>query len=362
MPIGSPLSNSVASVGSSGTGYATTTNALLNEMKTAIEGTVPFSALSGSTLDLNNIPITDASYVAFYDQGSAPSAAIAGRFAYANGEMWVVNSTGAIQVTSGSGLNAAAIGGIAGDYGGANPASVRFVDAATRYDFYDDYSGLVWGYLRARGLDVANGATSTNFCQIRYGGAGIYTLTLPPDLPASNRSVLTVDSTGALLKNDGTNTITNDVYLAGTTRVREIGRKKTFSFSLLNSATSAVGGVTYANRLVDTIHVDGITVTANGNLGIITMMLEGLDVGTTITSVTVRTNKAGVGNSQANFKESTDGTVTTLSTSAVNNTAGWQSLTMTGTWTVTAGKQYYARITTGNTNDVVTYVEVTYNS
>jgi hypothetical protein len=132
MPIGSPLSNSVASVGSSGTGYATTTNALLNEMKTAIEGTVPFSALSGSTLDLNNIPITDASYVAFYDQGSAPSAAIAGRFAYANGEMWVVNSTGAIQVTSGSGLNAAAIGGIAGDYGGANPASVRFVDAATR--------------------------------------------------------------------------------------------------------------------------------------------------------------------------------------------------------------------------------------
>lgn len=362
MPIGSPLSNSVASVGASGTGYATTTNALLNEMKTAIEGKVAFSALSGSTLDLNNIPITDASYVAFYDQGSAPSASIAGRFAYANGEMWVVNSTGAIQVTSGSGLNAAAIGGIAGDYGGANPASVRFVDAATRYDFYDDYSGLVWGYLRGRGMDIAAGGVSSNYAQLRYAGSTSLTFTFPDALPVSNRSVLTIDSSGNIKLNDGTNTVTNDLVMAGTTRVREIGRKKTFSFSLLNSATSAVGGVTYANHLVDTIHVDGITVTANGNLGIITMMLEGLDVGTTITSVTVRTNKAGVGNSQANFKESTDGTVTTLSTSAVNNTAGWQSLTMTGTWTVTAGKQYYARITTGNTNDVVTYVEVTYNS
>ncbi len=362
MPIGSTLTNDVPVVGASGTGYATAVNALLEEMKTAIEGTVPFSALSGSTLDMNNVPIIDAAYVAFYNTTGTPSAATPGRFVYSDGEMWAVNSTGAIQITSGSGLNAAAIGGIAGDYGGANPASVRFVDAATRYDFYDDYSTLTWAYTRARGLDIAAGATSTVYAQLRYGGASTLTFTLPPTLPGSNRSVLTIDSTGAILQNDGTNTVTNDLVMAGATRVREIGRKKTFSFSLLNSSTSSAGGVTYTNNLVDTIHVDGIKVTANGNLGIITMMLEGLDIGTTITSVTIRTNKAGVGNTQCNFKESTDGTVTTLSTSAVDNTAGWRSITMSGTWTVTAGKQYYARITTGNTNDIVTYVEVTYNS
>lgn len=364
MPIGSTLTNSVPAVGSSGTAYATSVNALLNEMKTAIEGTVPFSALSGSTLDMDNVPIIDASYVAFYNTTGTPSAAIAGRFVYSDGELWAVNSTGAIQITSGSGLNASAIGGIGGDYGSPNPASVQFVDAAWRYDFYDNYTALEYGYVRSAGVDIASGGhvATSNFAKLRYAGSTNLTFTLPPTLPASNRSVLTIDSTGAIKFNDGTSTVTNDLVMAGTTRVREIGRKKTFSFSLLNSSTSAVGGVTYANDLVDTIHVDGIKVTANGNLGIITMMLEGLDIGTTITSVTIRTFKAGVGNTQCNFKESTDGTVTTLSTSAVDNTSGWRSITMSGTWSVTAGKQYYVRITTGNTNDIVTYVEVTYNS
>ena len=363
MSIGSPLTNSVPAVGTSGTGYATTINALLNEIKTYLEGTVPYSSLSGTELDMTNLPIVNISYSKFYDQGATPSTAIVGRLVYANGEFWAVNASGAIQITSGLGLNASGIGGIGGDYGGTNPALVSFVDTSNRYDFYDDRTTSTWAYQRSRGLDIAAGPTSTTVCQIRFGGAGSYTLTLPPSLPASNRSAIVLDNTGAMLKNDATNTITNDLYLAGTTRVREIGRKKTFSFSLLNSSTSATGGVTYANHTVDTsLHYDGISVTANGNLGIIMMPLEGLDVGTTVTSVVVRTNKAGTGNSQLTFKEVTDGTVSVLGTSSVVTTSGWQNLTVSGSFTVTSGKQYYVKVTTGNTNDIVTYVEVTYNS
>ena len=116
--------------------------------------------------------------------------------------------------TSGLGLNASGIGGIGGDYGGSNPALVSFVDTSSRYDFYDDRTTSTWAYQRSRGLDIAAGPTSTTVCQIRFGGSGSYTLTLPPSLPASNRSAIVLDSTGAMLKNDATNTITNTLYVA----------------------------------------------------------------------------------------------------------------------------------------------------
>lgn len=216
MPIGSPLTNSVAAVGASGTGYATTTNALLTELKTAVEGTVPFSALSGSTLDLNNIPITDAQYVAFYDQGATPSAAIPGRIVYANGEMWAVNSTGAIQITSGTGLNAAAIGGIGGDYGSPNPALVSFVDAADRYDFYHDRTTFKWAYLRSRGIDIAGAEISTNYCQLRYAGSSVLTLTLPSSVAAAaERSVVQVDSAGQMSTNSSGTPLIGKLYISG---------------------------------------------------------------------------------------------------------------------------------------------------
>lgn len=218
MPIGSTLTNDVPVVGASGTGYATAVNALLNEMKTAIEGTVPFSALSGSTLDMNNVPIIDAAYVAFYNTTGTPSAATPGRFVYSDGEMWAVNSTGAIQITSGGGLNAAAIGGIAGDYGSPNPASVRFVDAAWRYDFYDNYTALEYGYVRSAGLDIASGGhvATSNFAQLRYAGSSTLTFTLPSSVAAGGeRSVVQIDSSGVLSTNSSGTPLVGTIHLTG---------------------------------------------------------------------------------------------------------------------------------------------------
>jgi hypothetical protein len=214
--IGTPLTSAIPAVSSAGPAYATAVNAVLTELKEAVEGTVPYSNLSGSILDLNNVPVDNAEYVRFYDSGVVPSSAIDARIVYAAGEFWFVNATGAIQITSGAGLNAASLGGISGDYGGANPASVRFVDSATRYDFYDDFSTLTWGYVRSRGIDISAGAVSSFYCQVRFAGAASYTLTLPPAKPTSGRSVVVMDDTGELFFNDSTNTVENDIRLTGT--------------------------------------------------------------------------------------------------------------------------------------------------
>ncbi len=361
MPIGSSLTNSVPVVGASGTGYATAVNALLNEMKTAIEGTVPFSALSGSTLDMDNVPIIDAAYVAFYNNTGIPSAAIAGRFVYSDGELWAVNSTGAIQITSGSGLNAAAIGGIGGDYGGANPASVRFVDAATRYDFYDDYSTLTWAYQRSRGLDIAAGATSTVYAQLRYGGAGTLTFTLPPTIQASGRSVLVMDDTGEILHNDGTYTIENDVVLVGSARVREISRKKTYAFNFYSDRLVGTGSAWSSSE--DTNITKGVIIGTKGTGGGAVKQIDGLDVGTTITSINIRINKQSTGNASSALYKCRDGTVTAVGLAGgTSSTSGWQNLTLSGTYAVESGYSYHVKVLVGDNNDVLESAEITYNS
>lgn len=361
MSIGSPLTNSVPAVGTSGTGYATTINALLNEIKTYLEGTVPYSSLSGTELDMTNLPIVNISYSKFYDQGATPSTAIVGRLVYANGEFWAVNASGAIQITSGLGLNASGIGGIGGDYGGSNPALVSFVDTSSRYDFYDDRTTSTWAYQRSRGLDIAAGATSTTVCQIRFGGAGSYTLTLPPSLPASNRSAIVLDSTGAMLKNDATNTITNDLYLAGTTRVREIGRKKTYGFSFYTDRLVGTGSAWSSSESADI--TKGVIIGTVGTSGGVTKQIDGLDVGTTITSVNVRINKQSTGTASCALFKCKDGTVTAISlTGGTSSTSGWQNLTLTGTYVVESGYSYHFKVVAGNNNDVIESVEFTYNS
>lgn len=363
MPIGSPLTSPIPAVGSSGTGYATSINTLLAEMKAAIEGDVPFSSLSGQYLAMGNLPIIEIQYAKFEDQVSAPSAAIQGRLVYAGGEFFAVNSTGAIQITSGGTLNAAALGGISGDYGGANPASVRFVDAATRYDFYDDYPGLAWAYQRSRGVDISAGAVSSFFVSLRYGGAASYTLTLPPALPVSNSSVVTIDSTGALLTNTAINTITNDIVLAGTSRVREIGKKLSFTFNWYSDEGIGVGvgiGPNVVTGVVGSFG-SGILVTAVGIGGGVVKLVNGLDVGSTITSVVVRMFKAGVASSSVYLYKVRDNVATQVS-SGSSSAAGWVDMTAASTYVVEAGYQYAVIVFAANVNDVFSGFDITYNS
>lgn len=231
MAIGDTITQAIPTVGTLGTGYATAVNAFLTEVKTRLESKVAFSSLLASgTLDMLGKPLANAQYVSFASQGVVPSGSPSGRFEYYNGEMYVVTAAGAVQLTSAGALSVTSAGGIGGDYGGANPAQVRFVDADERYDFYDDFSLGEWGYVRALGVDIAGGVTSAVRARLAYGGVGSYVLTLPATLPAANTSVLVVNNAGQMFHNDSTNTITNDLVLGAGAEIQHTNKVLTLSF------------------------------------------------------------------------------------------------------------------------------------
>lgn len=191
---------------------------ILAELITRCSSPVPMSALEGADFDMDNNSILNIKSVEFYEQSAAPTTDPGGMY-YLSGEWYLVTNDGAIQITSGGVLNVATTGGIGGDYG-AGPEEARFVNGSQRYDFWDDFGAGNYGYVRARGFDVNNGAAGANYCRLIYATAANLTLTLPPAIPAAGRSVLVVDDTGEITFNNGTNTIENDIVLTGTAKVQ----------------------------------------------------------------------------------------------------------------------------------------------
>lgn len=215
--IGDPITPAIPAVGSAGPGYATDIDAILTEVVARLSAKVPLSSVSfNNNLDLAGNDLLNASNITFQSSGGAPSGSPFNRFASFGGNLYWVNSLGAVQITNGASLNASSLAGITGDYGGVNPAQLNYVAVDSRYNFYSNFSTLTWGFARALGFDIAGGATSTAFARLLWGGVANITLTLPSTLPAANQ-ILSVDNTGAITA--GTSTAlasNNDITLAGT--------------------------------------------------------------------------------------------------------------------------------------------------
>lgn len=197
--IGEPMTYpTVPPVGTTGTSYASTINEFLGEVKQRLEDPVPLSSINIETLDMANSPVQNVEYLSFSESAELPEEP-AGSIWFYDGEFYMVTSTGAVQITDGLTLNIAGVGGITGDYGGANPAQLRFVDADQEYYFYDNYGTGAWGRAWARTFDVAGGATSANRVRLAYAGTVDQTITLPAvAADAGAQSLITTDGTGAL--------------------------------------------------------------------------------------------------------------------------------------------------------------------
>ena len=212
--IGTPMtSGTVPTVGTSGTGYATTINSFLTEVKQRLEAKVPFSSLLVGALDMANSAVQNVSNLLLYPGTGAPTTPVGSLQRFSN-ELYWVGASGAVQITNGTALNSAGLGGITGDYGGVNPAQFRFDDANQVYYAYDDFSGLAWAYVRTRGIEIAGGATSLVRARIDWAGSSSYTLTLPAALPAS-QVLLQVTAAGQLTASNTLPTNTN-ITLQGT--------------------------------------------------------------------------------------------------------------------------------------------------
>jgi hypothetical protein len=114
-----------------------------------------------------------------------------------SGDLYYNNGSGtAIQLTSGSGLNAASIGGIGGDYA-TSSASVTYNNTTKTFSFTQ--SSGVTAKMSFGDLAIFENVSSAQGITIKsptsLGSA--YTLTLPTGLPASTK-LLTVSSAGAI--------------------------------------------------------------------------------------------------------------------------------------------------------------------
>lgn len=192
--IGDAISETIPAVGTSGTTYATNINAFLTEVKARLEADVPRASLAAGDLDLNGDDLQNAGYLGLATAASTPTTPVGSLQRYGNNLYWI-NNAGAVQITSGTSLNTTLVGGITGDYGGANPAQLRFVDADLEYYAYDDYAGGAWARVWARNFDIAAGATSAFRARLAFGGGGNVTYTLPSAAPAA-AAFLQMDTSG----------------------------------------------------------------------------------------------------------------------------------------------------------------------
>jgi hypothetical protein len=212
--IGDPISTSVPTVGTSGPAYAATINELMDEVKARLEAKIPYSSLvANSAMNMNGQAITNVGYLTFVNGTVSPAASPSSRVEVYNGDFWFISEAGAIQITAGTALAAASLGGIEGDYGGVNPAKMRYNAAGQRFEAYHDYSTTTWARYRGYGVDIAAGATSANMAQLRYSGGSTLTFNLPTTLaPAGTSTVLTIDDAGAM----GVGSVTGKITFTGT--------------------------------------------------------------------------------------------------------------------------------------------------
>lgn len=160
---------------------------------------VPSAGLNiNADLNTNNYNFTNFRTTRYQDQGSSlAGASDKGCLYIAAGNLYYNNGSGvAIQLTAGSALNAASIGGIGGDYS-TSTASEYYTSAQTTFYFtqaantvaalaggaYSFYYNLLSGFAVTMQASASLGAS--------------YALTLPTALPAS-QAVLTSNASGVM--------------------------------------------------------------------------------------------------------------------------------------------------------------------
>lgn len=356
MAIGDALTNSAPAVGSAGTGYATSVNALLTEIKTLLEQKIPFTSLSGAVLDMANVPITNAQYVTLIEGATPPLTTPLGQLArYQNNLYWVTDE-GVLRITNGLTLDATSLEGITGDYGPPNPAEFKFVDATQSYVAFDDAGTNALGYVDAAGFYVSN-SYGGNTVLINNASSGNYTLLLPVSLPSSGRSILTVDSAGQLGHAPDTGAISNsfslgtdvNITLTGTGKIKQGDRR--LHLGQLNVFTSTGA------------HTPNPGFIISGVAGTYYLAVHGWQENYRYKSMTVHFLKNDAATMTVSLEAWNAGALATTAATNTTTTNGAGTVTATaGTPNVIASTDsLLVKITTAANNDRVYAVELVYD-
>jgi hypothetical protein len=160
---------------------------------------VPVAGMNINTdFPLNGYNILNPRSTRYQQQASALSGALDKACVYVvNGNLFYNNGSGtAIQLTAGSGLNAASIGGIGGDYTSSS-ASVAYSSVTKTFSFTQ--SSGISAKIAVGDISITETVASANAITIKNptGLGSSYSLTLPSALPGSQLPVL-LDASGNL--------------------------------------------------------------------------------------------------------------------------------------------------------------------
>lgn len=282
----------------------------------AVEGQVPASAvLWNSNVSLGSYALTNVLYM-HLQSGSLKN--FPGYLQNVDGNLTWVHPDGAIQLTVGDAINVASTGVIDGDYGGADPARVTYVDATSIYEFTTDPG--VYADIKVDEVILDSGSGTTKLAS-SSSGADTWTF---PDLPASTL-LLQVSAAGVI---DASNDVAEPVTFSGAValdagatlaagqtlkhgdRMQRIGLNELIFSSGAGSLVYVLGGFL-----------------ATGGSCVYEFSLP-VEIGTRVTSIRIRVNKADTSSTSLIFKKRTDsGAVLTIDSEA-STTSGFQTITM----------------------------------
>lgn len=353
--IGDPLTSDIPLVGSSGTAYATAVNEFLEEVKERLEASVPLSSIDIGELDMANNDILNAHGVGLYPQASATSDT--GVIQNIGGDLYWVSTSGAVQITTGADINASGIGGITGDYGGVDPAQLRFVGADQTYYFYDDYGTGAWAYARARGFEIAGsgggGATSTARVRIIWAGSSSYTITLPTAAPAA-RAMLQMDTSGNIT---ATNTLATNqsITLAGTGTYKhgdhQVSQNAATAFRQYNGTVAETGNIGTAI---------GVQLSASSGQAI--FYLVGLKSGDRVKSIRIAGTASVEPTTMAVYNQVDNAMAGQVTTKTGTITGGVATLTLNTALTLgSPGEHVFVFITASSSTVTIYNLTVTYD-
>lgn len=335
---------------------------------------VPAEISVTSQLDMRSYPIVNIGALIMEAANNAAGDGTVGQAVYYLGNWYLVGSLGAVQITDGDHLAAIGFAGIAGDYGGANPARVTYNSSGHTYVF--TYNTGVYAQLVAASLNMptAAGGDVTIVPDATLTGSTNFILPAPA---VSGISSLGINTSGAVIK-DGTITHNQTISATLTVDTLAVTGNETVAGTLGVTGNETVGGncivtgqvfngtdIEYPQPLAPVAPVSGLTVSPTLGLvsssgGAITVYIpidtpvgytiSGFSVGYVKTDATTSTSSlvylAGASETPVQaFTRSTLGTATVLHT-------------LTSAHTVVTNRRYFLKLTMSTTADATQYLSV----
>lgn len=278
-------------------------------------------------------------------------------------ELYFRNASGTdIQITSGSGLNLSATGGITGDYAAAS-AALYYDDTAEAYRFLEAApTPNDWSYIKAGGVDIYEHASGiSNF--VRWASpaalAASYTLTLGAALPGAT-ALVQVSSAGAVTYS---NTIVEDVAAAAGKHISVSTTGRFKHGELVRTTNGVIGTPTYTAAAATWENATGYAISVAAGGGFLHVPMA-FDEGERVKSITF----ARYGDAAANV--TIDVYIVTAANSAgsIGGTtltapaAAWGDTTIDITDTVIgSGECFYVRFNASAANIRIGNIRVTYD-